>query len=94
MKQCKFRNLMDNLIYGGIIDNYGNVICGWNGGLIEADKVCQIGEGVTENHTIKLIEIYANWMDLDEVLCGDLYDELEEEEGEYEDEDEDPSGEF
>lgn len=85
MTQCKFRELESDLIHGGIIDDDGNVICGYCGRLIEADKVCQIDERVTKNHTIKLIEIYENCVDLsEEICCDDLYDEEYEEDDEEE----------
>ena len=68
MKQVRFKDLENNIIHGGIMTDEGDIICGCCGGLIEADEF----EG--ENKTHVILEIFPNWINLDEEICGDNFE--------------------
>lgn len=72
MKQVRFKDLENNVIHGGIMTDEGDIICGCCGGLIEADEL----EG--ENKTHVILEIFHDWINLDEEICGQLYDDDDE----------------
>ena len=57
MKQVKFKDNEDN-IFGGILTDDGNIICGECGGLLEPED-------------FEIIEIYDFWVDLSDTIIGD-----------------------
>lgn len=74
MKQCKFYDIENDVIHGGIITDDGDIICGCCGGLIEHDE---IGDG--EGCTHRILKVYNDWIDLTCEICGDdLFDISEE----------------
>ena len=71
MKQCKFYDIENGVIHGGILTDDGDIICGCCGGLIERDE---IGNGA--ECTLRILRIYDSWLDLTNGICGDdLYEE-------------------
>lgn len=69
MKQVRFIDKENEVIHGGILTDEGDIICGCCGGLIPSDEI-----GPEYDHEI--LEVYNNWMNLDEAICGDdLYEE-------------------
>ena len=68
MKQIKFKDLENNIVHGGIMMDDGNVICGCCGGIIESDEF----EGNNKTHII--LKVFPNWVNLDEEICGDVFD--------------------
>ena len=71
MKQVKFIDKENKVVHGGILTDDGDIICGCCGGLIPSDEI-----GPEEDHEI--LEVYDNWVNLDEEICGDdLYEEEE-----------------
>ena len=71
MKQVKFYDIEDNYVnnnscHGGIILDNGDVICGCCGGILKAED---------HNKTYQIVEVYGDWSDLTEEICGDdLYE--------------------
>lgn len=66
MKQCKIRDLENNVVHGAILMDNGDAICGCCGGILELyDVGC----------TWEIVEEYSNWVNLDEEICGELLNE-------------------
>ena len=72
MKQVMFYDKENDVKHGGILTDDGDIICGCCGGLIPADEI-----GDDCDHQI--LEIFDNWVDLDEEICGDSLDNTDEE---------------
>lgn len=66
MKQVMFYDKVNEVKHGGILMDNGDIICGCCGGLIPSDEI-----GDEYDHEI--IEVFDNWVDLDERICGDDY---------------------
>lgn len=62
MKQIKFYDKENDSTHGGILTDDGEIICGCCGGLIEKEDV---------ESDIKILEIYPEWIDLTDAICGD-----------------------
>ena len=65
-KQIKFVDLENNSTHGGILLDDGNVVCGCCGGIFE---------GTEEGTTWKAIEVYDQWMSLDEAIIEGNWNE-------------------
>lgn len=72
MKQVMFYDKENDVKHGGILTDDGDIICGCCGGLIPADEI-----GDDCDHQI--LEVFDNWVDLDEEICGDSLDNTDEE---------------
>ena len=72
MKQVMFYDKENHVKHGGILTDDGDIICGCCGGLIPADEI-----GDDCDHQI--LEVFDNWVDLDEEICGDSLDNTDEE---------------
>lgn len=72
MKQVMFYDKENDVKHGGILTEDGDIICGCCGGLIPADEI-----GDDCDHQI--LEVFDNWVDLDEEICGDSLDNTDEE---------------
>ena len=72
MKQVMFYDKENDVKHGGILTDDGDIICGCCGGLIPADEI-----GDDCDHQI--LEIFDDWVDLDEEICGDSLDNTDEE---------------
>ena len=67
-----FYDKENDVKHGGILTDDGDIICGCCGGLIPADE---IGDGCDH----QILEVFDNWVDLDEEICGDSLDNTDEE---------------
>lgn len=72
MKQVMFYDKENDVKHGGILTDDGDIICGCCGGLIPADEI-----GDDCDHQI--LEVFDDWVDLDEEICGDSLDNTDEE---------------
>ena len=71
MKQCKFYDVENAIVHGGILTDDGDIICGCCGGLIESDEI-----GDSEDCTHRILKVYDTWVDLTMEICGDdLFDD-------------------
>ena len=64
MKQIRFYDIENNEVHGGIMLDNGNVICGCCGGLMEKDE---------EGTVWRTINVYDNWINLDEEICYETH---------------------
>ena len=72
MKQVMFYDKENDVKHGGILTDDGDIICGCCGGLIPADEIGDDGDH-------QILEVFDNWVDLDEEICGDSLDNTDEE---------------
>ena len=73
MKQVKFYDSQNGVCHGGILTDDGDIICGCCGGVIPADEI-------GEKHDHQILEVFDNWVDLDEAICGDTLCDADEDE--------------
>lgn len=65
MKQIMFKDLENDIIHGGIMDDdTGDVICGCCGCVIPADEQ-------TESNGFRLLKEFDYWVNLDQEIIGD-----------------------
>ena len=66
MKQCKFYDIENDIVHGGILTDCGDIICGCCGGVISSDEI-----GIGADCTHKILKVYDDWVNLDEEIMGD-----------------------
>lgn len=66
MRQVMFYDKENDVKHGGILTDEGDIICGCCGGLISADEI-----GDSEDCSHQILEVFENWLNLDEEICGD-----------------------
>lgn len=64
MKQIKFRDTENDIVYGGIRLDNGDVICACRGCLIPKNEQ-------TIEQGFELLEEYDEWLDLTEYITGE-----------------------
>jgi len=61
MKQIKFRDEDD--VFGGILTDEGNIICGCCGGVIPSDEI--------DGRSIEIVKIYKDWINISQEIIGE-----------------------
>ena len=65
-KQVMYRDLDSNTPHGGFLLDNGNMICGATGSIRKAKN---------NGKTWVILEVYPNWINLDESVLGDVCDD-------------------
>ena len=83
MKQVKLRDIENDVVFGGILLDDGNIVCACCGGLIEKDTVTlqyfegsnksdiltsYYGNNIEDDAIFALLDVYDTWVDFSETI--------------------------